>query len=79
MAERRARKVEARAAKIDAAKLKKETAARDARMAELDLQDSSKTFTVKVSRKRDAGAYRWVDDACSTAYASRCRLSLGRR
>ncbi|CBN78671.1 conserved unknown protein [Ectocarpus siliculosus] len=47
VAERRARKAEARAAKIDAAKLKKETAARDARMAELDLQDSSKTFTVK--------------------------------
>ncbi|CAM9215021.1 unnamed protein product [Ectocarpus sp. 4 AP-2014] len=47
LAERRARKAEARAAKIDAAKLKKETAARDARMAELDLQDSSKTFTVK--------------------------------
>ncbi|CAM9710852.1 unnamed protein product [Ectocarpus fasciculatus] len=46
VAERRARKAEARAAKIDAAKLKKETAARDARMAELDLQDSSRTFTV---------------------------------
>ncbi|CAN0119299.1 unnamed protein product [Ectocarpus sp. 12 AP-2014] len=47
VAERRARKAEARAAKIDAAKLKKETAARDARMAELDLQDSATTFTVK--------------------------------
>ncbi|CAB1121058.1 unnamed protein product [Ectocarpus sp. CCAP 1310/34] len=47
VAERRARKAKARAAKIDAAKLQKETAARDGRMAELDLQDSSKTFTVK--------------------------------
>ncbi|CAN0248639.1 unnamed protein product [Ectocarpus sp. 12 AP-2014] len=46
VAERRARKAEARAAKIDATKHKKETAARDARMAALDLQDSSKTFTV---------------------------------
>lgn len=56
MAERRARKAEARAAKIDAAKLKKETAARDARMAELDLQDSSRTFTVTVSRRLKAFA-----------------------
>lgn len=48
MAEKRARKAEARAAKIEAARLKKETEARDARTAELDLQDGSKTFTIKV-------------------------------
>lgn len=49
MAERRARKAEARAARIEAALLKKEAAARDARSKELDLQDDSKKFTVKVS------------------------------
>lgn len=48
MAERGARKAEARAAKIEAARIKKETEARDARVAELDLQDGSKTFTIKV-------------------------------
>lgn len=48
MAERRARKAEARAARIETALLKKEAAARDARLKELDLQDDSKKFTMKV-------------------------------
>lgn len=48
MAERRARKAEARATKMQAARLKREMQARDARIAELDLQDDAKAFTVKV-------------------------------
>lgn len=50
MAERRARKAEVRAARIEAALLKREAAARDARLKELDLQDDSRKFMVKVSK-----------------------------
>lgn len=49
MAERRARKAESRAAKLEAARLKKELAARDARLEELALEDQSKAFNLKVN------------------------------
>eukprot|EP00903_Cladosiphon_okamuranus_P014972 g13857.t1 len=66
MAERRARKAEARAAKIEAARLKKEAEARDARIAELDQQDASKTFTIKamdpMKTSEDNGAIHMLSD-----------------
>ncbi|CAM9304151.1 unnamed protein product, partial [Hapterophycus canaliculatus] len=66
MADRRARKAEARAARIEAALLKKETAARDARLKELDLQDGSKKFTMKMmdpmETSQDSGALHMLSD-----------------
>lgn len=47
-AERRERKARARTARLEETRLKKETAARDARLAALDKQDDFKGFGVKV-------------------------------
>lgn len=47
-AERRARKIRARAARIEETRLKKEEALKDERLAKLDHQDDHKSFTLKV-------------------------------
>ncbi|CAM9611224.1 unnamed protein product [Scytosiphon promiscuus] len=63
MAERRARKAQARAARIEAALLKKEAAARDARLEELDLQDNSKKFMMNpMTTSQDSGALHMLSD-----------------
>lgn len=74
MAERRARKAEARATKIEAARLKREMQARDARIAELDLQDDAKAFTVKVCGVTSVGVpfmypiFVWTRFVCTACH-----------
>ena len=48
LAERRDRRIRARAARIEESCLKKEKALRDERLAKLDNQDDYKSFTLKV-------------------------------
>lgn len=52
-AERRDRKVRARAARMEELRLKKEEALRDERLAKLDHQDDHKGFTLKVGLDTD--------------------------
>lgn len=47
-AERRARKARARVARIEESRIKKEMALRNEKLAELDRQDNSKNFNIKV-------------------------------
>ena len=70
-AERRARKSRARAAKIEEARLKKEEALRDERLAKLDHQDDFKSFNMKVGPDIEYSFLRLVVPSTSIGSVAR--------